>query len=172
MHHVYRRLSLCGVALIALSSCATHAAENPSEDIAKVLSDPRVGEKVASACMSGSMSFSDETANSVVVRRSMNDRYLLIMKSCPDLEFAQTMFSAGPARCLRRNGSLRISRSVLGPTIGDMSEFNRCYIDSIHKWNPEALEVEVIQDDKSDARHPESGHTFNQMQFPNSPQSD
>lgn len=144
------RLSLSFAALMVLGACATDGASPRADAIAETLADVRVGEKVDRICFTrGIDSFSEEKRNSVVLRRGVNDEYLVITRSCPNLDMAQSMRLESDLGCLRRQDHIRVYQSAFGPSDADRFAFNRCQIDAIYKWDDDAV-VEEIDDEPTD----------------------
>lgn len=138
---------LAGIGLSLLSACATTGSETRGEAIAELLDDPRVGEKVDRICFRrGIDGFSDATDYSVVLRRGVNDEYLVVTRVCPELDFAQSLALDGSSSCVRQQDYLRVFRSAFGPSELDTATFNRCFIDAIYKWDDDALDAEEEDD--------------------------
>lgn len=128
------------IALMALSACATSGSSR-SEDIAELLTDPRVGEAVDNICFTrGIDGFSDNGEYSVVLRRGVKDEYLVVTRFCPDLQFAQSIGLDNRRSCLRRQDDIHVFRTVFPQSDIDRTGFTNCYIDSIYKWDKDALD--------------------------------
>jgi len=135
-------LTLFAAAL--LSACASTGTSTRAEAIAETLADARVGEEVNRICFTrGIDSFSEEKRNSVVLRRGVNDEYLVMTRSCPDLDMARSLRLDSSGSCLSRSDSIRVYQSAFGPSDADQFTFNRCFVDAIYKWNDDA----VVEDD-------------------------
>lgn len=144
-------LSLSIAALMALGACATDGQSSRSDAIAETLADVRVGEEVDRICFTrGIDSFSEEKRNSVVLRRGVNDEYLVLTRSCINLDMAQSLRLDGSGGCLRRLDSIRVYQSAFGPTDADRFVFDRCQIDAIYKWDDDALEDEESDEPQDD----------------------
>lgn len=144
-------ISLSIAALMALSACATDGQSTRSEAIAETLADVRVGEKVDRICFTrGIDSFSEEKRNSVVLRRGVNDEYLVITRGCPYLDMAQSLRLDSTSGCLRRQDSIRVYQSAFGPSDADRFAFDRCQIDAIYKWNDDAVEGDEVKEPEAD----------------------
>lgn len=144
------RLSLFLVALMALGACATDGVTPRADAIAETLADVRVGEEVDRICFTrGIDSFSEEKRNSVVLRRGVKDEYLVVTRSCQNLDMAQSLRLDSSLGCLRRQDYIRVYQSAFGPSDADRFAFDRCQIDAIYKWHDEA-EVEQIDDEPAD----------------------
>lgn len=144
-------LSLSAAALMALGACATDGQPTRSDVIAETLADVRVGEEVDKICFTrGIDSFSEEKRNSVVLRRGVNDEYLVVTRSCPNLDMAQSLRLDSTLGCLRRQDSIRVYQSAFGPSDADRFAFNRCQIDAIYKWDDDAIEDDVDEEPESD----------------------
>lgn len=143
-------ISLSAIALMASVGCATDGHSSRSDEIAETLADARVGEEVDKICFTrGIDSFSEEKRNSVVLRRGVNDEYLVVTRSCTNLDMAQSLRLDSALGCLRRQDYIRVYQSAFGPSDADRFAFDRCQIDAIYKWDDEALEDDV--DDEPDA---------------------
>lgn len=130
-------------AATVLSACASTDSPTRSERLAETLADPRVGEEVERICFArGIDNFYDEREESVVLRRGVNDDYLVVTRTCPDLDDAQSLGLESTSGCLRRFDRIRIFRSAFGATSADVPGFNRCQIDRIYRWNQDAVEDE------------------------------
>lgn len=139
--------SLSLAALMALGACATNGNSPRSDVIAETLADVRVGEEVQRICFTrGIDSFSEEKRNSVVLRRGVNDEYLVVTRSCINLDMAQSLRLDSSGGCLRRQDFIRVYQSAFGPSEADRFAFDRCQIDAIYKWDDDAVDVE--QDDE------------------------
>ena len=143
-------ISLSAIALMASVGCATDGHSSRSDAIAETLDDARVGEEVDKICFTrGIDSFSEEKRNSVVLRRGVNDEYLVVTRSCTNLDMAQSLRLDSALGCLRRQDYIRVYQSAFGPSDADRFAFDRCQIDAIYKWDDDALEDVV--DDEPDA---------------------
>lgn len=149
-----RRLTLTSLsiaALMALGACATDGNSPRSEAIAETLADVRVGEEVERICFTrGIDSFSEEKRNSVVLRRGVNDEYLVVTRSCINLDMAQSLRLDSSGGCLRRQDFIRVYQSAFGPSEADRFAFDRCQIDAIYKWDDDAVDVEQDDDPSED----------------------
>lgn len=144
-------ISLSLAALAGFSACATDGRQTRSDAIAETLADVRVGEEVDQICFTrGIDSFSEEKRNSVVLRRGVNDEYLVVTRSCPNLDMAQSLRLDSTLGCLRRQDSIRVYQSAFGPSDADRFAFNRCQIDAIYKWDDDAIEEEVGDEPAAD----------------------
>lgn len=124
------------IGLAMLSGCATGASLSSDEELDATLASPMLGEKVDRICFSrGIDRFSNEKRNSVVLRRSVNDEYLVVSNFCPDLDRAMSLRLDSRSGCLRRDDFIRVYQSAFGPREGDPLVFERCRIDAIYKWN-------------------------------------
>ena len=145
-----QRLGLSLVAIMALGACATDGGMSRADAVAETLADARVGEKVDRICFTrGIDSFSEEKRNSVVLRRGVNDEYLVVTRSCPNLDMAQSLRLESDLGCLRRQDHIRVYQSAFGPSDADRFAFNSCQIDEIYKWNDDAV-VEAIDDEPAE----------------------
>jgi hypothetical protein len=143
-------ISLSAIAFMASVGCATDGHSPRSDAIAETLADARVGEEVDKICFTrGIDSFSEEKRNSVVLRRGVNDEYLVVTRSCTNLDMAQSLRLDSALGCLRRQDYIRVYQSAFGPSDADRFAFDRCQIDAIYKWDDDALEDVV--DDEPDA---------------------
>lgn len=146
-----QRLSLSLVALMALGACATDGGTSRADAIAETLADARVGEKVNRICFTrGIDSFSEEKRNSVVLRRGVNDEYLVVTGVCPNLEMAQSLRLEGYLGCLRARDYIRVFENAHNHSEPQGFVFDRCQIDEIYKWNDDVV-VEAIDDEPAEA---------------------
>ncbi|MGJ8559893.1 MAG: DUF6491 family protein [Litorimonas sp.] len=144
-------ISLSLAALTVLSACATDGRQTRSDAIAETLADVRVGEEVEKICFTrGIDSFSEEKRNSVVLRRGVNDEYLVVTRSCPYLDMAQSLRLDSTLGCLRRQDSIRVYQSAFGPSDADRFAFDRCQIDAIYKWDDDAIADEASDESAAD----------------------
>lgn len=144
-------ISLSAAALMALGACATDGQSTRSEAIAETLADVRVGEEVDKICFTrGIDSFSEEKRNSVVLRRGVNDEYLVVTRSCVNLDMAQSLRLDSSLGCLRRQDHIRVYQSAFGPSDADRFAFDRCQIDAIYKWDDDAREGDVDDEPETD----------------------
>ena len=135
-----KRLAL--LIAVALSACASDPRLSDVEQLAATLNDPRLGERQTSVCFTrGFNGFRDETDDTVVVTRGVDEDYLLVMRYCPQLDRARAIgFPDGiGSTCLRENDRLLVSESVFsarGPgQIGPIT----CQVDAIYTWDESAL---------------------------------
>lgn len=144
-------LALSCAALAGLTACATTDRMTRAETLAQLEQDPRTGEEIDRICFSrGIDSFNNESRYSVVMRRGVNDNYLVMTRSCPDLERAQSMAIDGSSGCLRRQDTFRVFTSAFGPSAGDTPGFSRCFIDRIYRWNEDAVDEAEDAEDASE----------------------
>lgn len=139
------------IACMGLGACATDGTSR-TENIADLLTDPRVGEQVNNICFTrGIDGFSDTGKHSVVLRRGVRDEYLVVTKFCPDLQFAQSIGIDKSDSCLRRQDDIRVFRSVFPQSELDAPGFNRCFVDAIYKWDDDAVDTpEDAEDETTD----------------------
>jgi hypothetical protein len=129
-----------------LISCTTPATENAAgtavsntetpRGLARFADDPRLGEEIESACFARNIrGFSDNTEETVVLRRSTNVRYLIEMVGlCIDLEQAQTIALINRQRCVRPGDRIFVSRFLTGLDDGDFTT-GQCTIGAIYAWD-------------------------------------
>lgn len=130
------------MAAVALAACSTTETSSRSEQIAETLADVRVGEQVDRICFTrGIDSFSEEKRNSVVLRRGVNDEYLVLTRGCPYMDMAQSLRLDSSGGCLREQDYIRVYQSAFGPSDADRFAFDRCLIDAIYKWDDDAVEL-------------------------------
>jgi hypothetical protein len=143
-------ISLSVAAIMALGACATNALSG-SEKIAETLNDTRVGEQVDKICFArGIDSFSEEKRNSVVLRRGVNDEYLVVTRGCFNLDMAQSLRLDRQTGCLRKGDFIRVYESAFGPQDDDRFAFDRCQVSEIYKWDDEAIEDDDAEEVASD----------------------
>ncbi|GLQ20141.1 DUF6491 family protein [Algimonas porphyrae] len=151
MQNSFALIALSGLMLTWLAACATTDRPTRSETLAQLRDDPRTGEEVDRICFTrGIDSFKEESRYSVVLRRGVSDEYLVVTRSCPDLERAQSLAVNGSGSCLRRQDSIRVFTSAFGPSAGDTPGFNRCLIDRIYRWDGDAMDEKTMDEDATD----------------------
>ena len=144
---------LPAIVAATLAACATADRLSPAEELEATLSDVRLGERTDRVCFKrGIDGFRDAKDRTVVVRRGVNDDYLLVMRSCPQLDRAQLIgFVDGfSGSCLTRNDRVAVSESsfaLRGPgQIGPTT----CFVDAIYRWNEDAAEEAPVASDPLD----------------------
>jgi hypothetical protein len=80
----------------------------------------------------------------------VNDEYLVVTNFCPDLDRAQSLKLDSQSGVLTRQDFIRVYLSAFGPSDADRFSFNRCQIDAIYKWDPDAAEPEDRSDETDD----------------------
>lgn len=137
------RLSLLFAAAL-LSACASAADPDAPSELEQTLADARLGEQVDRICFPRAIDgFRDNRDRTVVVRRGVSDDYLLVLRSCPQLDRAQGIALINSATCLRPFDAVIVSESVFGfrgpGQIGDPT----CYVDAIYRWDEDAPDAEA-----------------------------
>ncbi|MEM9600049.1 MAG: DUF6491 family protein, partial [Pseudomonadota bacterium] len=84
---------------------------------------------------------------SVVLRRGVNDEYLVVTRACPNLEIAQSMAIEASSGCLRRQDFLQVFTSAFGPSSIDGPTQTLCLIDRIYRWNADATDAEMAPEE-------------------------
>ena len=120
-----------------LLGCATTGPTDPLPYSLK--EDIRLAERVDRICFTRTIDrFRENQRRTVIVTRSVDDDYLLVLRNCPQLRNAQSLALTGRTSCLRDDDRIIVSESVFdlrGPgQIGPLS----CQIDAIYAWNEEA----------------------------------
>ena len=149
MRHSHR-LAIFLLASLPLISCTTPAINGPADTAqvdaktsqrgaARFADDPRLGPEIESACFSRNIrGFSDNTEDTVVLRRSPNVRVLAeIHPSCIDLEDAKTIALAQRQRCIRPGDQIFVSRFLANLSDGDFTT-GRCTITALYDWDHDA----------------------------------
>ena len=129
-----------------LAGCATaNEAGTPEKaeflGVAKFENDPRLGERVSSACFPRQIRrFRETTEDTVVVIRSPRIQYVLeIEPICIGLERAKTVaLISRSSTCLQDGDTIFVSEFVTSLSDNDFTT-GRCRIRSIYKWNPNAI---------------------------------
>lgn len=131
--------TLMGLTVFVLTACATANSDKPS-GIAALKDDVRLGEKVEKICFNRNIDgFSQAGRKTVVLSSGVNKDYIVqIGGVCPNLASAQSIGLDSSQSCVRRGDYLIVSDSAFG--LHDNTGFgpDRCYIDSIHKWDKRA----------------------------------
>jgi len=135
-------LMLIGCATPAAKTSTGPAATSLSETprgLARFADDPRLGDEIESACFARNIrGFSDNTEETVVLRRSTNVRYLIEMAGvCIDLEQAQTIALINRQRCVRPGDRIFVSRFITNLDDGDFTT-GQCTIGAIYAWDHNA----------------------------------
>ncbi len=138
------------MAIGMLAACAPTDTTPADNDVAEA-PDPRRGEEVKKVCFSSQIdSFGETTRRTVVVRKSIKERYLIETYSCFNLDHAQGLSFDTFSSCISKGDYLFAFDSpfVSG---SDKSFKNRCAIKAIYKWDPDA-EVEEAEDATEDSQ--------------------
>ncbi len=148
MHLVHATLFAAMIAGLTAAGCATSAtSEAGRADLAASGEpDPRRGEQVDRICFARNIdSFRETTRNSVVVRESLNDYYLIeTFGACFNLDFAQSIgFDTRIGSCVRDTDRLIVSDSAFGLHRSGGLGTQSCQIRAIYRWDPEAPEAET-----------------------------
>lgn len=131
--------------LYLLTGCATTdnpETQNPPTPIgvAKFQDDPRLGERITSACFPRQIRrFREPTEDTVVVVRSPNKQYLLeVQPVCLGLKRAQTVaLISRQQTCLTRGDQIFVSEFVGTLSDGDFTT-GRCQVRAIYEWDSNA----------------------------------
>lgn len=143
--HAIVAASLFIAPLIAGCASTYDSADKEPRGAAKFADDPRLGEQVDKICFAGTInSFSAETRDTVVLRANANDYYLVeVTGGCTSLRDAERVgIDPRGGSCLRKSDFLIVSENLLGS--GDQVGLDpqRCMINSIYKWDKNALDSE------------------------------
>ena len=138
--------TLVFAAAILLAACASTADPDAPTEIEARLADIRTGERVERICFSrGIDGFRDNGDRTVIVRRRLDEDYLLVMRSCPQLDRAQSLVIA-EGGCLRRNDRIIVSESAFGSRGPAQIGPATCFVDAIYRWDEAALEIAPTAD--------------------------
>lgn len=146
--------SLTAISALAVATLLTSCASGPRTDtaISAFEGDPRLGEKVEQACFVRQLEgFTDNTRDTVVLSFGANKDYLVTINNiCQSLRHARSIAPLRSMSCLREGSELLVSESAfgLGPNngIGD----DRCRVDSIYRWNADAVGADPSEDNQSE----------------------
>lgn len=143
-------VTLLVVTSAALSACVT----GPRVDkaVAAFDSDPRLGERVESACFTRQIDgFSQNTRDTVVLSFGVNDDYLVTINNiCPSLRNARSIAPIRTTSCLREGSELIVSESSFSLGRNNGISNNRCRIDNIYRWNEDAKAQDLSDQDTAD----------------------
>ncbi|WP_084396796.1 DUF6491 family protein [Henriciella aquimarina] len=143
MTHLIRSLAVATAASAMLAACSSAPADSENEN--EWMQDARLGEKVDRICFRSNIdSFRQNTRNTVIVEKGVNDEYLLqTMGNCYDLDHAQSLSfdTSMGSSCLTKGDSIYAFDSVFGPDRTDPPSI-RCPIAAIYEWNEDAAEDE------------------------------
>ncbi len=118
----------------ALSACSTSSTEEAAADPKE---DPRRGEKVNKICFARSIdSFSMASKNSVVLRKGVNQEFLVITSGCYQLRNAQRISVDSTTGCVTRGDYLIVSEDLFANSTTLRPE--RCVIREVYEWNKKA----------------------------------
>jgi hypothetical protein len=135
-------IALAGLA--ATAGCASMDDGLRGEKLAELLADPRVGEEVDRVCfIQGIDRFTHRTDYSVVLTEGVSDDYLVVVQSCNNLPFAQSLSLSGSNGCLRPLDRIQVFETAFGtgPRVGS-SNFDFCQVESLYRWNEKATSEE------------------------------
>lgn len=151
------KLSLsCLLLPIFLTACAT-AGETKPRGIAAFDGDPRLGERVDKVCFTrGIDSFSDNTQDTVVLRRGPRDEYLVTTSGfCAHLDYAQSVGLRSRTSCLRDTDQIYVSSGMAFGSQNAHLKNQSCFVDEIYKWDSKAAKTEALAD--ANTKTPDAG---------------
>ena len=148
----HRKFPALTLVLALLASCATPPSDEP-KGVARFADDARLGEEIDRACfVRGIDRFSENTDDTVVLSAGPSRHYLVeVFGTCIELDRAQSIGIASRQTCLRRTDSLIVSTSAfsLNDSVGLGPE--RCRINAIYAWDPDAVKDETTEKDEAAA---------------------
>ena len=137
------------IAAAVLAACVSATPTIPTSSVAsteprgaaRFAEDPRLGKEIESACFARNIrGFSENTEDTVILRRSINTRYLIEMAGeCIDLEQAKTIALINRQRCVRPGDRIFVSRFVSNLDDGDFTT-GLCTISAVYAWDHRAAE--------------------------------
>ncbi|HBF90046.1 MULTISPECIES: DUF6491 family protein [Hyphomonas] len=140
-----------------LAACATNETNDTRlRGAERYADDPRLGEEVDRICFASSIDGFSETTRDTVVLRNGRKHYLVeVFTSCAPLDHAMRIGLDSTGGCLRKSDALIVSDSM--SDIGETSSFSRqrCLVNGIYEWNPDA-EADAPVDDESSEEDTES----------------
>ena len=118
---------------------ASVATSTEPRGAARFTEDPRLREEIESACFARNIrGFSENTEDTVILRRSTNVRYLIEMAGdCVDLEQAKTIALINRQRCVRPGDRIFVSRFINNLNDGDFTT-GQCIISAVYAWDHKA----------------------------------
>ena len=142
---------------IGLSACSTTQSLNIFDDYAFSLEeDPRLGEKMTSACSVRTVrGFSLHSDNTIVLELSPRKKILVeVFGMCHNLETAMRIAFEPDASCLTRGDKLIVS-STMFPNSSSPFETETCRVKSIYAWGIESgkkrrANVNALKKDKEE----------------------
>ena len=133
------------VALV-LTACAS--TDDPTHDDIRpsIEDDPRFGAAVDTVCFTGGLSgFYEVGSRAIVLRRSVNDAYLLRTGYCRALRDVEGV-RLPEGECLHRGGRLDVFDQPF-PREGERSDApERCLITAIHRWQDVRLDAPFYEE--------------------------
>ena len=124
-----------------LSACASSA--DLVSEMEDRFADPRMGERVNEICFPrGLDQFRDNRDRTVIVRRGVDDDYLLKLRSCPQLDDAQAIIlpNRPTSACLSQYDAIVVSESVFDTRGPAQVGPSTCFIDAIYRWDEQAAD--------------------------------
>lgn len=140
------------VAGLALAACtATGATEGDTAEA--TTPDPRRGEEVDRICFASNINgFTETTRRSVVVEVGANTSYLIeTFGPCFNLDRALSLGVSSTTSCLTRGDNLYASDSVFGFNDRTGIPPQRCVVNKMYRWNPDARAEDADSDPASGA---------------------
>lgn len=126
-------------AVLVLGACATGDGVSGDTEDVSIDEDGRLGVSVSTVCFSGRLSgFNAEGAHAIVLRRTLDDAYLVRTGYCPTLRRVEAIGLPEPSRCISRGDELFVSDTVFNDREDLSDQSRRCRIMSIHRWDEDA----------------------------------
>ncbi|MCA8903086.1 MAG: hypothetical protein KDA53_17750 [Hyphomonas sp.] len=140
-----RPILTLATACLILGACTT-SSEPKARGAEKFADDPRLGAEVNRICFASSIdSFGSTTRDTFTVREG-RDHYLVeVFPGCSPLEHALTIGMEARTGCLTRGDRVIVSDSIMPDSSDSPFSVQRCTVNAIYDWTPDA-EEEVAED--------------------------
>ena len=121
--------------VLALTACATAGDALTEPMKPRVEDDPRFGAAVDTVCFTAGLSGFFEVGNrAVVLRRGVDETYLVRTGYCRTLRRVEGLRIADSAGCLKRGDRLEVYEQPF-PRKGEQNDRpERCLVTAIHRW--------------------------------------
>ena len=121
--------------VVALAGCVTAGDVSTDSMKPRVEDDPRFGAAVDTMCFTAGLSGFFEVGNrAVVLRRGVNETYLVRTGYCRTLRRVEGLRLADSAGCLKRGDRLEVYEQPF-PREGERRDQpERCLVTAIHRW--------------------------------------
>ena len=137
-------LAACLLAGLTLAACTTTDTPSEEAEVAEA-PDPRRGEEVDRICFASNINgFTETTRRSVVVEVGANKTFLIeTFGPCFNLDRALSLGVSSTTSCLTRGDNLYASDSVFGFNNRSGIPPQRCVVNKMYEWNPDAKAEEA-----------------------------